>query len=180
MSQQRPGPLRRRTRLTRNTENPAKASRLARTEAIARGQPTRTAPLQRRPRRARTREEAAAHQRFVAAAGAQGRCANCPSEGPWHPHHAGVYEQKLRALGLPLWHPDNALRLCRECHFAHHRSRAGRIPLRALRDENIAYAFSVLGTAAHAYLMVRYAGTDTRVDRALARLEQPDRDGGEA
>jgi hypothetical protein len=142
-----------RSALTRHVELTRK-TRLARTA------------LRRRRKKTLTAAEQAERLRFENAAAAQERCANCGSGGAWDPHHAGVYEQELRRLGLPLWDPDNALRLCRRCHALHH-APASKLTLSILRDENISYAFGVLGPRAYDYLRRRYTGQDRRLDAAL-------------
>lgn len=150
----RRSPPSRQTALTRSTAPP-------RTKTIE-----RRTPLKRRRRRLSAAEEAE-RERFIACVREHGRCASCESEDPWHAHHA-VYEQKLRRLGLRLWHPDNALRLCFACHATQH-SPKGRLALAVLRDENIRYAFDVLGARAYQYLRKRYRGIDARLDREAAR-----------
>jgi 5-methylcytosine-specific restriction endonuclease McrA len=140
---------------------------------LKRSQLKRTGPPKRRRKRRRDTHEQAEIRAFVERAASQPRCANCPSTGAWHAHHAGVYEQNLRLLGRSQWDPDNALRLCVRCHMAHHHSRSGRLALTVLREENIRYAFDVLGACAYAYLSKRYRGGDARLDRELARCQTP-------
>jgi 5-methylcytosine-specific restriction endonuclease McrA len=149
-----------RTELTRSDRSELKRSQLK-----------RTGPPKRRRKRQRDTREQAEIRAFVERAASQPRCANCPSTGAWHAHHAGVYEQNLRLLGRRLWDPDNALRLCVRCHMAHHHSHSGRLALSILRDENIRYAFDVLGIRADAYLRRRYRGRDPRLARELARCQ---------
>lgn len=140
---------------------------------------TRRAPLartalRRRRKKTLTAAEQAERLRFESAAAAQERCANCGSEGAWDPHHAGVYEQELRRLKLPLWDPENALRLCWRCHALHH-APASKLALSILRDENINYAFGVLGPRGYDYLRRRYTGQDRRLEAALNLLIAPER-----
>jgi hypothetical protein len=140
---------------------------------------TRRSPLARTALRGRrkktlTAAEQAERLRFESAAAAQERCANCGSEGAWDPHHAGVYEQELRRLGLPLWDPDNALRLCWRCHALHH-APASKLALSILRDENISYAFRVLGPRGYDYLRRRYTGQDRRLEAELNLSIAPER-----
>jgi hypothetical protein len=151
----RPGALTRHSELKRTTP-------LARTSAL-----TPSGPPKRRRRRLSAKERRE-KQRFQAHAQDQQRCANCNSRGAWHAHHAGVYEQKLRHLGLPLWEPANALRLCLDCHAKHHTPRQ-KLKLKVLRAENIRYAFQTLGECAYDYLRARYSGNDPRIERELAR-----------
>jgi hypothetical protein len=165
MSERKAGALARRAELKRTMLKRGDRGDLNRTELKRTG-----APKPRRKPRRNPREEAeirAFHQR----AASHAKCANCPSTGPWHAHHAGVYEQKLRELGRRLWDPDNALRLCVRCHMAHHHSRSGRLSLSVLREENIRYAFEALGIPADAYLRRRYRGNDPRLDRELERCQ---------
>jgi hypothetical protein len=137
---------------------------LKRSTPISRGDPPkRTRPPKRRRRRLSARERRE-RQLFQEHAATQQRCANCASTGAWHAHHAGVYEQKLRHLGLPLWDPANALRLCLACHAKHH-SPNHKLTLSVLRAQNIRYAFDVLGERAYEYLRRRYQGADPRLER---------------
>jgi hypothetical protein len=148
---------------------PRRGARPVRRTLLERSTPLRRAALRRHPRGRMTAAERAAWQAFVDTAAAQPRCAACGSEGPWDPHHAGVDEQDLQRMKLPLWDPANALRVCWPCYAAHH-APTRRIPLSALRDENIRYAFACLGARAYDYLRRRYAGEDPRADVALRNL----------
>jgi hypothetical protein len=141
---------------------------LSRRAQLARHTPLKRTALRRWRKRTLSASERQARQLFEHAAAAQERCANCGSERAWDPHHAGVYEQDLRRLKLPLWDPANALRLCWDCHALHH-APSSRLPLSVLREENIGYAFEVLGARAYDYLRRRYTGEDRRLDAALAR-----------
>lgn len=98
---------------------------------------------------------------FRAEARAQFECAVCGSTGSWDPHHV-VQRQHLRRLGLPEWDTRNALRLCQDCHTAH-TSHYRKVPLVKILDENVAYAYEALGTAAFDYFARRYSGADPRV-----------------
>jgi hypothetical protein len=131
----------------------------------------RKTPLRHR-RASESPAERRAHELFVAAAGGQQKCANCESEGRWHPHHAGVEKQELKRLGLPLWDPANALRLCLLCHWRHHYEPGFQLSLTVLWAANIRYAFAVLGPRAYDYLHRHYDGQDARVERALAKSQR--------
>lgn len=105
---------------------------------------------------------------FYHEAASQMVCAVTGKPGPWHPHHV-VYQQELSRLGVGLWHPDNALRVLILVHGRHHNA-FERIPLLKLRDENIAYAFSIMGARADNWLRRRYSGDDARLESHLARF----------
>ena len=103
-------------------------------------------------------------RRFHAAARDQRVCARCGEGGSFDAHH-DVEKKWLKANGQPLYDPDNALRLCDEytdndCHGKHTRGvkRKHRLHLRVLRQENLEYAFRVMGPAAGSYLRRRYRG----------------------
>lgn len=128
--------------------------------------------------------EIANKQNFRAAARRQRVCAMCgyAGKGPqtWDAHHV-VSKSKLKDIGFApeaRYDTRNVLRVCNElaldrdgkprnCHFKHEHSPRGRIPLSKLTDDNIDYAFEILGPAAYDYLRRRYDGEDQRVDRAL-------------
>lgn len=82
-------------------------------------------------------------------------------------HHV-VYEQHVRAKGGDRWDPDNSLTLCFVCHSSHHRKGRYTVPLIALRDENYAFAFDLMGPAAYDYLRRYYVGEDPRLDALLS------------
>jgi hypothetical protein len=96
-------------------------------------------------------------------------CAVCkkPTSGRFHAHHV-VDKQTLRHLGITgnaLYDTRNALRLCHglttsvRCHFRHE-NRVRVVKTTELTDDNIAYAFRVLGDAALDYLRREYDDTD--------------------
>jgi hypothetical protein len=119
---------------------------------------------------------------FRGAARDQRCCRMCGrARGDFEAHHV-IYEQHLRKLGQPLFCTLNALRLCHDCHRAHHQRRQI-VPIAKLTDLNIDYAFHVLGLQACDYLG-RYYEThhrlpdgslvprlDARVEQAIAREE---------
>ena len=109
-------------------------------------------------------------QAFRDAARFQGICAVAGHRGPWDAHH--VVEAKWLKVNAPtlLWDPRNALRLSKRVH-ERHTNWVRRVPLKALRDENIAFAFSVMGAGAYDYLRRHYAGPDERIELALAEVE---------
>ncbi len=166
-----PAPSGQARRETRSGTRPGSLTRkaeLKRGAPLSRASPPkRSAPLKRRHRRLSAGERRE-KQRFQEHAATQKRCANCKSTGAWHAHHAGVYEQTLKRLGLPLSDPANALRLCLACHAKHH-SPNHKLPLSVLRAQNIRYAIDVLGEHAYDYLCRRYRGRDPRLERELER-----------
>jgi len=82
----------------------------------------------------------------------------------WEAHHV-VEKRWLRGHRLPLWNERNALRLRPDVHRKH-TNRSEIIELRLLTDDNIAYAFEIMGPAAEEYLERIYRGPDDRVQRA--------------
>lgn len=97
-------------------------------------------------------------------------CAECDATGEFDAHHV-IERQWLRRQGLPEWDTRNALRLCPltgGCHGGQ-TSKLHKIQLTNLLDENIAYAFEVMGAAAYFYLRRHYAGEDPRVEEAYMR-----------
>lgn len=106
---------------------------------------------------------------FWDSARAQRVCAVTGLQGEFDPHHV-VEKQWLRQHGLDPWDPRNALRLSTIAH-ARHTNAFKRVPMKCLRDENIAFAFEVMGPGAHFYLRRRYTGYDPRVELALAESE---------
>jgi hypothetical protein len=112
---------------------------------------------------------AGSSREFYEAGCRQLACAACGSTGAFDIHHV-VQRQICRREQIPQHHPDNALRICRDCHHRHS-SHQGVLPLSALRDENIAFAVEFLGPGpAYNHFCRYYAGRDTRVDDLL---EQP-------
>lgn len=101
------------------------------------------------------------HRMFIEAARVQPKrqVADDPDpDGPWDPHHA-VKRQHLDDRGLPPYDVRNAFRCSRAAHDRHEFSPTGRIKTRELRDENVAYAFEVLGAGAIHYLRRYYDDT---------------------
>lgn len=100
----------------------------------------------------------------------QGRCAVCGrDDGHWHAHHV-VYQQHLRALGLPEYDTRGALRLCirdpagranGDCHFAHHHGQR-RVKASELTVDNLAHLLWAHGglDGAAAYLARYYDAPD--------------------
>lgn len=101
---------------------------------------------------------------FHAEARYQGLCAVCGKGGAFHAHHV-VDKNKLRKWGLSgnaLYDTRNALRLCQEmgsverrCHFQHENCMR-RVKTTELTDDNIRYAFEILGAHAADYLRREY------------------------
>jgi hypothetical protein len=92
-----------------------------------------------------------------------------PRMNDWDAHHV-VYKQELRRMGVFIWEPRDALRICDTCHERHHK-RHRPIPIVALRDCNIDYAFEIMGIRAYNYLTRHYAGGDPRIEVWRSRLE---------
>lgn len=102
---------------------------------------------------------------FHAEARFQRVCAACGKARPFHAHHV-IYKQDLqRTLGIrdgkdhALYDTRGALRLCKvtgdNCHFRHHHY-IKQVETAKLTDDNIAYAFEVLGLYGADYLRAKY------------------------
>lgn len=94
---------------------------------------------------------------------------------PYQIHHVLLEQRVERHWGVAYtlahkYDTRNALRIATWVHELHHTA-SKRIELRFLRDENIAYAFELLGPAAYDYFKRHYAGWDPRVELALAEAE---------
>lgn len=107
---------------------------------------------------------------FHEAARLQGVCAVTARHSAWHAHHV-VEAQHVVREGGDRYDPRNALRLTVRAH-EQHTSAMRRLRAQELRDENIAYAFELLGRAAYPYLMRMYDGSDDRIELAIAELER--------
>lgn len=85
---------------------------------------------------------------FRAEARWQRVCAICGAGGAFQAHHV-VPKHVLRRLGLPLYDPRNALRLCTQCHMLFEWGGPGKVPIPVLRltDQNICYVWETLGVA---------------------------------
>lgn len=104
---------------------------------------------------------------FHEAARDQRVCAVCGRDDQWEAHHV-VEKQWLDKNHKPLFVATNALRVCgrfskNKCHEKH-TNRSHKIRLKQLTDENIEYAFALMGPAAFDYLHRCYDGRDPRVD----------------
>lgn len=97
------------------------------------------------------------------------RCRGCLTKKAAHAHHV-VYEQELNHRGLPPYDRRNRMALCVDCHFGQHRNKP--LPVSLLSDENMDYAFEVLGAFAYDYLKRRYSGHDDRLDDHLQRASE--------
>lgn len=88
----------------------------------------------------------------------------------WEAHHV-VEKRWLREHNLPQWDERNALRLRPDVHRKH-TNRVEIIRLSYLLDENIEYAFEIMGPAAYDYLIRVYRGEEDRVKRAFRLAEE--------
>ena len=112
--------------------------------------------------------QAAWEQRACAVSG--GSDAGKDGRKNWEAHHV-VEKRWLKANFKFLWDPRNALRLAPRVH-SRHTSRMKPVPLSCLTDENIEYAFEVMGSSAYDYLTRLYDGEDERVERAGREAEE--------
>lgn len=89
----------------------------------------------------------------------------------WEAHHV-VEARWLKGHGHrdKLYDRRNAIRLTPDVH-RRHTNRMEPIPLLALTDDNIEFAFEVMGVLALEYLTRLYTGTDARVQRAFEVAE---------
>lgn len=124
--------------------------------------------LRRKPRPNITWAEVHARQLFIEAAREQRCCAKCGKAGGFEAHHV-IERRYLKANRLPQFVSLNALRLCSDCH-AMHTCRSEPLELKHLTDENIEYAFTLLGDKADSYLRSLYSGEDDRLSRAVEEL----------
>lgn len=105
-------------------------------------------------------------------------CAVCRNGGPYQAHHV-VTEQVLRSRyairGRDAYNTFNVLRVCQRCHGRHH-SRFRKIRTTELRDENLAYAFNVMGLYAAQWLRRYYDDKppDQRIVQYIKQLESED------
>lgn len=130
---------------------------------------TRTAGLRRLKRKHLDVGTAAQRARFHDTARAQRVCAVTRVIGPWQAHHV-IEAQEIKRRGGDIWDPRNALRLSVRAHERHTLA-VRRVKLTELRDENLEFAFELMGAAAYVYLTRMYAGFDLRVELLLAELE---------
>lgn len=99
-------------------------------------------------------------------------CAVCQKPGRFVAHHV-VYEQHLRnwygLRGNALFDTRNALGTHSSCHTGKQHSGSQRIKTRDLRDENIEYAFELMGVRAYNYFERFYdnSSPDPRIELAL-------------
>lgn len=102
-------------------------------------------------------------------------CAVCGSTKGFHAHHV-VYEQVLEKkygiTGNAIFDTRNALRICTEdgnnCHSRHHHA-VRKIMTVELTDDNIAYAFEIMGLYGADWLRQYY--DDDVEDRRIVKLE---------
>jgi|SRR3954454_19546727 hypothetical protein len=99
-------------------------------------------------------------ERSFRKSGRNTRCRACLTRRAVHSHHV-VYEQELDDRGLPKYDRRNCMALCMDCHFNHHNGPMDRkINIASLSEENLAYAFEVLGAYAYDYLRRHYGHHD--------------------
>lgn len=96
-------------------------------------------------------------------------CLVCKSRKGLVLHHS-TYEKEIRRCGGNKWEPNAGITLCENCHWSQHSPKGIRLPLASLRDENIQYAFSLMGPRAYDYLRRFYSGSDPRVEDLLSLL----------
>lgn len=113
----------------------------------------------------------------------QGLCAVCHKGGEFHVHHVvdkATLRNRCGLDGDDLYDTRNALRLCqvmgsteRRCHFQHENYRR-LVKTSELTDDNIAYAFLMLGAYAIDYLRREYDDSepDERLERAFTEWER--------
>ena len=115
---------------------------------------------------------------FRAEARYQRVCAKCGKAGGFHAHHVvdkAILRDRCKLSGDDLYDTRNALRLCEgldgnRCHLQFENRRIA-ITTRMLTDDNIEYAFEVLGAYAYDYLRQEYRDhptPDPRLELALA------------
>lgn len=101
-----------------------------------------------------------------------------------HDHHV-VYEQHVKKYGGDVNDHRNALGICTKLrpgteydNRCHQRQHAGvrRLPTECLRDENIEFAFELMGMAAYDYFNRYYTGPDERCEAALNALADIEED----
>ena len=97
------------------------------------------------------------------------RCELCKLRAAKQGHHV-VYKQELRKRHWPLYDLRDQMALCDQCHGDHH-SANGKIPLSALSDRALDFAFGLLGAHAFDYLHRRYSGDDPRLKQRLELAE---------
>lgn len=125
-----------------------------------------------------SREEAEQKRAFQEEAWRQRACAvthdmrdyASPLGKNWEAHHV-VEASWLRTHHLPIYDTRNALRLRPDIHRKH-TNRVEIIHLHCLLDQNIEYAFEIMGPTAEEFLYRRYRGEDDRVQRALKVAEE--------
>lgn len=76
----------------------------------------------------------------------------------------------MRRRGGDVEDPATVIPLCLDCHRSHH-DRVRVLPVTALPDHALDYAFRLLGAFAYDYLRRRYRGDDPRLHARLALAE---------
>jgi hypothetical protein len=105
-------------------------------------------------------------------------CAVCQKGGDFHAHHVvdkAILKNRCGLRGIQLYDTRNALRLCqalgdpdRRCHFQHENRRRV-VKTTELTQENLEYAFLMLGEYASDYLRDEY--DDSERDERICNLE---------
>lgn len=122
----------------------------------------------------RIMNEIAERHSFKDEARYQGSCQAPDCEKPraaWDAHHV-VYEQHVsKAAPDKIWDSRNALRLCKDCHKAHHHDHSGdrRLPASVLPASAFDFALDIMtyGQAVN-YFSRYYRATVEEVERLLA------------
>lgn len=101
----------------------------------------------------------------------QCRIPDCFKRGA-HDHHV-IYEQEVRKHGGDISDGRNAFKMCWDDHGRQHDGSSWHVKTKWLRDENIEFAFELLGLAAEYYFERHYDNSDPdpRIREAVARME---------
>ena len=93
-------------------------------------------------------------------------CAHCGQRGQLFGHHV-VLARHVRAAGGDVWDLRNRLGVLHACHMAHHSGGLDqRFDQTMLRQENIDFAYELLGDRAQEYLDKHYPRTPvSRADK---------------
>lgn len=151
-------------RLIRKTCSPKCAAELRRANPAMKARRGKANPNYKGGSRTGVRDREGERRWYI---GAEDRCQHpcCPGTVRGLDLHHVVYAQHVRKAAGDCWDPRNSLTLCRHCHSSHHRRGSQVVPITVLRDETLAFAWELLGTAAESYLKRYYGGDDSRLDR---------------
>jgi hypothetical protein len=145
-----------------------KAGRVARTCEVCGGtfhnSDNRTKTCGKRPCVVEIKARSKRGKRYLWEASREICCRICGSSHRLNIHHV-VYEQHVRREGGNTLDPDNGLTLCFTCHMKHHHGADDRIAVSQLREENVDFAFDLLGPAAYDYF-IRYYDNDRKEELA--------------